>query len=101
MNSRDFTIWLKGFLAEKNSLKTEELNTLKGELKNVEDNDIPTNPYAPFFPIEPMEPSPTLADECPKCGIKLTGIMGYVCTRVDCPTGLSGPTFSATPPTTN
>ena len=25
---------------------------------------------------------------CPKCGLKFEGTMGYVCNRIDCPTGL-------------
>jgi len=27
---------------------------------------------------------------CPKCGLSISGVMGYVCTRSGCPTGLGG-----------
>ncbi len=30
---------------------------------------------------------------CPRCGLKFEGTMGYVCTMIDCPTGL-GPVIS-------
>ena len=34
--------------------------------------------------------------KCPKCGIKLDTMMGYVCSVPQCPTGLGGVWCSAT-----
>lgn len=45
----------------------------------------------PDFPQPPLE---TYLNECSVCGLKLEGVMGYVCQRgKDCPTGLAGPTY--------
>ena len=43
-------------------------------------------------PIPPIFPKPDIGrqDSCPKCGISLEGVMGYWCSRADCPTGLGG-----------
>lgn len=35
-------------------------------------------------PIDPISPAQT----CSTCGIRLDGVMGYVCTHRDCPTGM-------------
>lgn len=37
--------------------------------------------------INPPIQSP---NHCPKCGIKMEGVMGYVCSQPQCPTGLGG-----------
>ncbi len=50
---------------------------------------IPSAPYGPM-PSIPMNPSPLDYKSCPKCGIKLDGPMGYVCSQPQCPTGLGG-----------
>ena len=34
----------------------------------------------------PYEPLDMTKDNCPKCGIKISGVMGYVCTSINCPT---------------
>lgn len=50
---------------------------------------VPNMPY-PLFPYIPgttHQPGPS---NCLKCGIKLEGVMGYVCSHGDCPTGLGG-----------
>jgi hypothetical protein len=53
-----------------------------------------TWPVGPIHPPRPTEwrPSKPWDDlgSCSKCGIKLSPVMGYVCSRVDCPTGLGG-----------
>ena len=38
----------------------------------------------------PTQPTPWDARTCPTCGLKLEGVMGYVCTQPKCPTGLGG-----------
>jgi hypothetical protein len=50
-------------------------------------------------------------DTCPKCGIKIGGAMGYVCSSVNCPTyyqtysygavGANGPVGTSEPPDNN
>lgn len=44
---------------------------------------IPMNP--PFSPTPPEWPK-----KCPKCGLELNQVMGYVCNNYPCPTGLGG-----------
>lgn len=39
----------------------------------------------------PMPTYPNqLGSVCPKCGLKMDGVMGYVCPNYPCPTGLGG-----------
>jgi len=45
-------------------------------------------PYSP--PPVPSRPYEWRDSNCPKCGIKLSGVMGYCCPRSGCPTGLGG-----------
>jgi len=42
------------------------------------------------FPDPPQYPPQK--PQCSKCGLQLHDVMGYVCPRTDCPTGL-GPTL--------
>ena len=44
-----------------------------------------SSPYAPAPLTNPVD-----YKSCSKCGIKLDGVMGYVCTTPQCPTGLGG-----------
>lgn len=48
------------------------------------------SPYTP--PQLPIPDTVTGPHKCPKCGISLAGVTGYVCSQSDCPTGL-GPTI--------
>jgi hypothetical protein len=41
------------------------------------------NPVPYTLPYEPLTKT---KDNCPKCGIKISGVMGYVCTSINCPT---------------
>ena len=68
-----------------------------------------STPSAPFSPM-PSAPYPWKIDDvkvpydpnkipkweaknrCEKCGLKIEGIMGYVCTNYPCPCGLGGST---------
>lgn len=55
-------------------------------------------PYIP--PIPPPGPNwiPNwtleVKEYCPKCGIKISGVMGYVCGAIDCPTGMGGVSYT-------
>jgi hypothetical protein len=48
----------------------------------------------PQLPAQPMWPTinPPIAapNHCSKCGLKMEGVMGYVCSQPQCPTGLGG-----------
>jgi hypothetical protein len=35
---------------------------------------------------QPLTFSAVSADKCPKCGITISGVMGYVCSSINCPT---------------
>lgn len=50
---------------------------------------IPSAPYSPM-PSTPMNPPWNSPNSCSKCGLKLNGVMGYVCTNYPCPSGLGG-----------
>ena len=47
--------------------------------------NIPLTP-SPFNPADPY----FKASNCPKCGLELKGVMGYVCNQYPCPAGLGG-----------
>ena len=53
--------------------------------------DVPITPTPTVRPswIPPQETS--WYGNCPKCGLKLDKVMGYVCHSPGCPTGLAGP----------
>mgnify|MGYP001765328747 CR=1 FL=1 len=72
----------------------QKIAFLEQKLKELEnDRDIPKNrgwdviePVLPTFPV----PQFGFKKECPKCGLKLTGPIGYYCTNNPCPCGLGG-----------
>ena len=52
---------------------------------------IETKPHTPMWniPYQPWTtPNTPIGNNCPKCGLKMDGVMGYVCPAPDCPTGL-------------
>lgn len=69
---------------------------LRDWIKENKGFDLPLTPIQPSSPpYAPMptpwpEPRPPFGykDSCPKCGITLSGIMGYSCPNSDCPVGL-------------
>jgi hypothetical protein len=41
----------------------------------------------PLYHLDPTKsPSVLLKETCPKCGITIGGVMGYVCNSINCPT---------------
>jgi len=48
----------------------------------------------PYIPTTTFPPN-LAKDTCPKCGIDISGPIGYVCQDINCPVGL-GPTISVT-----
>jgi len=75
----------------------EKLKKLEEDSKaeKIKPGDYPWDkkPYQPFGPYGPYKWDPYTAPKprCGKCGIELSGTMGYYCTQVNCPTGLGGP----------
>ena len=66
---------------------------LRDWIKENKNFDLPLTPIQP--PLAPMptpypQPRPPFGygNSCPKCGITLSGIMGYSCPNSDCPVGL-------------
>ena len=56
----------------------QEIEQLKRRMKELEDKL-----NTPFYPPVPMD-TPVVS-RCPKCGIELNRVMGYVCNAFDCP----------------
>lgn len=60
--------------------------------------NVPKEPYQAPYPYVPQWPTPSPYSptgtwgtrECPKCGLTISNIMMYVCSNLDCPTGLGG-----------
>ena len=51
----------------------------------------PWDPSTPYGPIKQPLPEPYWnSKQCPKCGLKLEGAMGYVCPNNPCPCGMGG-----------
>lgn len=85
--------------------RTEELlEAILAELKQLNknlgdgDDEIIASPAIPNIPRYPSAPLPmptALNDRCPRCGITLSGVMGYVCSDPSCPTGLGPMTCKA------
>ena len=55
----------------------------------------PSAPFSPMpsTPLTPPYPWPEIKESvkvCTKCGLKLDGPMGYVCSNYPCPCGLGG-----------
>ena len=50
----------------------------------------------PYIPQPQLDQKWTLEvkEYCPKCGIKISGVMGYVCGAIDCPTGMGSVSYT-------
>lgn len=76
--------------------KIKKIKIVEIEYEDTPIDELPTSPYLP--PIYPFDPNPWKLNSyasCPKCGLQMTGIMGYVCANHPCPVGLGG-VWSAT-----
>lgn len=65
--------------------KLAEKNYADGYLEGLK-KTMPMPP--PYIPPPTTSPNWTLElkEYCPKCGIKVSGVMGYVCSSPNCPT---------------
>lgn len=70
---------------------TKQVQRLADRVSRIE-GTFPQGPFGPQFPPQfPTMPAPvTIRNECLRCGIKFSQVMGYVCPDMDCPTGLGG-----------
>jgi hypothetical protein len=74
--------------------KVDQLATLVDMLERriftLENPDSEIPPEWPGLVDPPEVPS----NKCPKCAIEFSGAMGYVCSRTDCPFGVSNISIS-------
>jgi hypothetical protein len=86
-------------LAKENAKLREEVALLTNIIRETANNVPmkPAFPYQPGFVPIPNDIPPLVAmfTTCPKCGLKLDSVMGYVCSQPQCPTGLGGAWCSA------
>lgn len=74
----------------------QKIALLEQKLKELQENrSVPKNPWdviGPGLPdpYPPQIPQIEFRKECPKCGLKIEGAMGYFCTNNPCPCGLGG-----------
>jgi hypothetical protein len=60
------------------------------------DQPVSPPPYNPGQPGQGGWPEPNIiptVTKCPRCGVNLSAMMSYSCSRSDCPTGLGGVSF--------
>lgn len=77
---------------------TQLLEQILGELITIRQALISDEPAHQTIPVYPGTPLPILQDNstrCARCGIHLSGSMGYACTDPSCPTGLGPITCTA------
>jgi hypothetical protein len=65
MNSKEFVIWLKGFIAASNSynITPKQFDELKDTLSKVNDNELPNINYFPYTKIEGKNYTETRSDK--------------------------------------
>lgn len=87
----------KGGLFNPESMDHEQVQRLLIDIRDylLDEADKTPNRYPSMPPITPLpyplpNTQPSWYGNCPKCGLKLEGTMGYVCPNAECPTGLGG-----------
>ena len=78
-----------GILSKRNSILEAELKE-KPKTVTVSMPEPQVEGWTYYIDQPKYEPV-TMGSNCAKCGIKLDGVMGYVCPNYGCPTGLAGP----------
>jgi len=73
----------------------EQINKLEARIEKLE-NPVKTykylmpKPYSPYENVYPEYSSPyQTPDRCTVCNMEFSRVMGYVCGRSDCPTGIT------------
>lgn len=83
-------------LASQLERMAQTVKVLEERIARMERNQSVQQPYGPItYPTIPV-PSVEWSNHCPKCGLKLDTVMGYVCSQPKCPTGLGGAWCSTT-----
>ena len=77
-------------LKETNTRLMNEIKLLTEVIRAMSKPPTTTLPGIPTYPIDQIPPIKQWYGNCPRCGLKLEGVMGYVCPNADCPTGLGG-----------
>ena len=83
----------KGGLFNPEAMEHEKVQRLLMDIRDylLDEADKTPNKYPNIPPFTPIPyPYTTTNSTCPKCGIKLDSVMGYVCSTPQCPTGLGG-----------
>ena len=84
MNREEFE---KLSIPEQNSVLFDLLQEI---LKKIEPVNKPFNNPLPYNPpvVDPTIQKPWIGgNKCGVCGIDFSGMTGYICSRIDCPTG--------------
>jgi len=65
MNSKEFIIWLKGFIAASNNynITPKQFDELKDTLSKVNDNELPNISYFPYTKIKGINYTETRSDK--------------------------------------
>jgi hypothetical protein len=65
MNSKEFIIWLKGFIAASSSynITPKQYDELKDTLSKVNDNELPNINYFPYTKIQGIDYTETRSDK--------------------------------------
>ena len=75
-------------LIDENEGLRKENRNLAGIIENLK--KAPVLEPIRTLPVSPLDKQTNWYPSCPKCGIKLDQVMGYVCSNHPCPTGLGG-----------
>ena len=80
----------KGGLFNPEAMEHEKVQRLLMDVRDylLDEADKTPNKYPTIPPFTPLQPA--WYGNCPKCGLKLDQVMGYVCSDPVCPTGLGG-----------
>ena len=73
-------------LVQKLDKLQEQVDNLTKRIATIEVSQMPYGPVNPYTIPVPKIDWGTVT--CPACGLKLEGVMGYVCNNPRCPTGL-------------
>ena len=65
MNSKEFVIWLKGFIAASNNynITPKQYDELKDTLAKVNDNELPQIQYFPYTKVQGINYTETRSDK--------------------------------------
>ena len=93
MTNEEMIKFLQDRIEHLDKMLVQSMEMNRKLMEKLGDRPITPLPY-PLPTTQPVWPTinPPIAikDHCHKCGLKMEGVMGYVCTQPQCPTGLGG-----------